>query len=177
MRSAAIEQSALVVEIPEAGPTIEEIRGRLDSGAIMGVPAHVTILYPFIPPSSIDRRILAQIGELFATVPAFDVEFRSVAWFDESVVYLEPDCGPTFRALTRTVYERWPDFPPYEGVHDDVVPHLTIGDHGENGELEAGAADAARHLPIASVVDEVCLYTGTSEAGSWARQHRFRLAG
>ena len=43
-------ESAILVPVPEAGPVVGRLRARLDRSASRGVPAHVTVLYPFVPP-------------------------------------------------------------------------------------------------------------------------------
>ncbi len=43
-------------------------RERLDASAPLGIPAHVTVLFPFMPPGTIDTGTLAGLGKLFAEV-------------------------------------------------------------------------------------------------------------
>jgi hypothetical protein len=59
-----------VVPIPEAEPVVGRWRSTLDPSAAYGVPAHVTVMYPFLPLDTVDREALA---ELFAGYAAFDV--------------------------------------------------------------------------------------------------------
>ena len=46
--------------------------------------------------------------------------FPDVAW-------LAPVPDAPFRRLTELIVSRYPDYPPYEGIHDEVIPHLTVG--------------------------------------------------
>ena len=48
----AMPETALVVEVPEAEPLVSQWRAQHDWSAQRGVPAHITILYPFAPPSA-----------------------------------------------------------------------------------------------------------------------------
>ena len=43
-------ESALVILVPEAEPLVRPFRHRFDPSAALGVPAHITLLYPFIAP-------------------------------------------------------------------------------------------------------------------------------
>ena len=43
-------ESALLVAVPAAEPAVAAHRSRLDTSAAVGVPAHITVLYPFLPP-------------------------------------------------------------------------------------------------------------------------------
>ncbi|MDP9285790.1 MAG: 2'-5' RNA ligase family protein, partial [Actinomycetota bacterium] len=105
-------RTALIVAVPEAEPHVAELRLAHDSSAALGVPAHITILFPFAPVDDVDEDA---IGELLAARPAFDFELTSVEHFDDGVTYLAPVPAEPFAALTRAVAERWPAYPPYEG--------------------------------------------------------------
>jgi len=168
--------SALVVTIPEAERVVAPHRERLDQAASWGVPAHVTVLFPFLPPAEIDERVLGTLGRAAATVPAFFVALSRLGWFADRVVWLAPSPAEPFQQLTAAVTSRFPGVRPYEGAFDEVVPHLTIGhDHPVDVLTAAGEAVAA-HLPIRARVDTLRLITGRREAGdSWLTQALFPL--
>src|SRR3954470_1036237 len=42
-------EAALVVMPPGAEPVVKSFRDRFDPVAALGMPAHITVLYPFIP--------------------------------------------------------------------------------------------------------------------------------
>ena len=83
-------ESALVVPFPRLEPVVSPHRSALDSGAIRGVPAHVTVLYPFMPPERLSASVLAELGRLLAEIAPFDTTFDAVDWFGDGVVYLRP---------------------------------------------------------------------------------------
>ena len=58
-------------------------RIRLDPAAELGVPAHVTVLYPFAAPAAITAATLAGLAEAVASVSAFDCQFPVTAWFGQ----------------------------------------------------------------------------------------------
>ena len=177
-------QSALLVAVPEAEPAVREHRARLDSSARDGVPAHLTVLYPFLPPASMDGVVLASLRRLFAGFAPFDVTLDRVNWFGADVVWLAPrDDGP-FRALTGAAFAAFPGCPPYGGGYADVIPHLTIGDQGDQGDPGAlrAAAEAVRgHLPVGVRVTEVALMAGPAPGnlenppGQWRTLAAFPL--
>src|SRR5262249_62369631 len=115
---------------PAAEPAVAEHRAKLDSSARDGVPAHVTVLYPFLSPALLDDAVLASLAQLFAGVPPFAFTLDRVAWFGDAVVYLGPADPAPFRALTDLAFAGFPSCPPYGGEHAEVVPHLTIRDRG-----------------------------------------------
>ena len=51
-------ESCLLVPVPDAEPAVGRLRGRLDRAAAWGVPAHVTILYPFVLPDAITSEVI-----------------------------------------------------------------------------------------------------------------------
>jgi hypothetical protein len=52
-------QSALLLAVPAAEAAAGPHRARLDASARDGVPAHITVLYPFLPPAEIGPHVLA----------------------------------------------------------------------------------------------------------------------
>src|SRR5262249_30316489 len=116
---------------PGAERLVARFRARFDPSAAAGVPAHVTVLYPFVPPSKLTSSILRTLTELFAAVAPFRAKFSRIRRFP-GALYLAPVPATPFRRLTQLVHERFPDTPPYEGRFADVVPHLTVADVGSS---------------------------------------------
>lgn len=170
-------QTAVIVAVPELEPAVAEHRSRLDPAASRGVPAHVTVLYPFVPPDRVDADLLALLGEALASVEPFDCVFSRSEWFGEDVVWLAPEPDRPFRDLTAAVFERFPQYPPYGGAFDNVVPHATVGEgrRGSLAELRAAEAAACAHLPIRTRIERARLIAGTDAPASWATIREFRL--
>ncbi len=169
-------ESALVVPVPAAELVVEPCRQLHDGAARLGVPAHVTVLYPFAPPASIDTQIVSNLRQLFSSVTAFAVEFHEIRWFGELTAWLAPEPANEFSRLTSMVAGRWPQYPPYRGEHENVVPHLTIGDGGPSPELTEAAAQLETALPIRDLATEVWLMAGSNEVASWKTVARFPLS-
>jgi 2'-5' RNA ligase superfamily len=169
-------QSGLIVEVPEAEAAVGRLRASLDASAPLGVPAHITVLFPFMPPAAIDEAVLAELDRLLMTVSRFSFRLDRTDWFGAEVLWLAPhDPGP-FRALTQRVFETFPAFPPFEGQFDDIVPHLTVG-HGHLLEDLRGAEESVRpHLPIDGRATSVTLITQQSGRGQWIKTATFSLA-
>jgi 2'-5' RNA ligase len=158
--------SAVVVPVPEAEPRVGALRAALDPSAALGVPAHVTIMFPFVPPARIDEGVLAVLGEVFAAAPAFEIEFSKVAWFAD-VVWWAPEPAAPFVALTHAVIARF-GLKPYEGAHGDgVTPHLTIGHGAPMERMRAAEAEVAAGPPVRAAVRTARLMTGSRAPASW----------
>lgn len=168
-------RSALVVVVPEVESAVSDIRLRLDPVAEQGVPAHVTVLFPFMPADRIDDDVRATIADAVGGTACFDTAFTTTDWFGQDVLWLAPNCGPEFRSLTWRLSQAFPDYPPYAGQHDDVVPHLTIADRAPLGEMQAADRSVQRALPIHSTVHAVTLLV-EQPSGEWATVVSFPLA-
>jgi 2'-5' RNA ligase len=152
--------TAIVVAVPEAAPAVDPWRERtsLDPPST-GMPAHVTLLFPFMPAERVDDAVLAELHALFAATPAFAVAFRETRRWPETLV-LFPEPADPFIRLTEAIVERWSDYPPYEGAHEAVVPHLTVA-HGDDSLIADAEADIAPALPIEAEVREALLLEET----------------
>ena len=172
-------QSAVLVPVSEAERVVSRHRIRLDPAAELGVPAHVTVLYPFAAPAAITAATLAVLAEAVASVSAFDCQFPVTAWFGQEVMWLAPRPEQPFRFLTHAVSAAFPGYPPYGGVHDDVVPHLTVSDRPPGGaaELRAAEADLLPALPVSVNISRVWLMCGAATPDSWRTVAEFPLGG
>lgn len=169
-------RSGFVAEIPAADPVVHEHRLLLDRGAQLGVPAHVTVLFPFAPPSLIGAADVQRAAELCRNHEPFDVTFDHTDWFDQQVLWAAPANPAPFRALTAAFAAAFPAYPPYGGAFDGAIPHLTIADRAPL-EVMLGVEQAVRQrLPIQHRVTQVSLFAGSDEDGSWMRLQRFPLA-
>lgn len=168
--------TALIVEIPEAEPIVADLRDRHDVAGD-GVPAHVTVIYPFVPAARIDASVRSRLRAHFAGVDAFDYSFARVADFDHRNVHLEPEPSERFSALTTGVAQAWPEYPPYGGIHDVVIPHLTVGDLLERDEAEDLVRVVRERLdragPIVGRATDVALLMLAE--GRWSTSARFPL--
>ena len=167
--------SGLIIEVPEAEPAVGEPRSRLDGNARLGIPAHITVLFPFMPPAYIDDAVLRRLTGIFAAVPAFEHRLVRTSWFGEDVLWLAPDDDAPFRSLTESVHQAFPDYPPFGGQYEDVVPHLTIADRGPLDQMQAAALRVEKHLPISCVARGVSLMVQRHASGAWTRADWFAL--
>lgn len=155
-------RSALVVLVGEAEPAVGGLRHELDPVAQLGVPAHVTVLFPFMPSEEITHDVLLRLAGLFRTVSSFQHSFVRTEWFGGDVLWLASDADAVFRSLTGMVADAFPNYPPYEGQFDDVVPHLTIADRGPIDAMRAADRKVQPHLPIPAITRAVTPDGGTN---------------
>jgi 2'-5' RNA ligase len=176
------DESVLLITVPAAEPTVGRHRARFDKSAAVGVPAHVTVLYPFLPPGQINAGVRAALARLFASIPAFRFILDRTGWFPDSpVLWLGPSDPAPFSALTGLVAAAFPSCPPYGGRFAEVIPHLTVGESAPLADLQAAEAAVRPHLPISATATEVTLMTGpplaaAPPAGRWTSTATFPLA-
>ena len=171
-------RTALIAPVAAAEIVVAEHRRHLDAASTWGIPAHVTVLYPFVPPPEVDEQVIAAVARAVAAVPAFDCSFARCRWFGLDVLWLEPTPTQPWRELTTAVSTAFPTYLPYGGVHDDVVPHLTVADRrlADLRALQAAEDAVQARLPVTACVDRVLLVAGTDAPSSWATLHQFHLA-
>jgi muconolactone delta-isomerase len=174
--------TALVVEVPDAEPLVADLRERHDPSAAAGVPAHVTVLVPFVPLAVFDAAASDRLAAVLAGTPTFDFTLARVGRF-ECVAWLAPEPAAPFVALTLAVLRAFPDRLPYGGAFDTIVPHLTAAD-ADPEVAEAVAAELAQRLQRQGPVRARCTAVDLLEnrgpdpqAARWHRVHRFVLPG
>jgi 2'-5' RNA ligase superfamily/Aminoglycoside-2''-adenylyltransferase len=153
--------TTLIVPVPTADGLLQK------SAREAGLPAHITILYPFLNARSIDAETESTLTSLFAQVPSFDFTLPEVGRFP-GVVYLSPEPAAAFVALTQALAERWPDHQPYGGSFQEIIPHLTVA---YGAPIPNGLAE---RLPLTARAEEVWLMSRS--AGRWVRRRSFPLA-
>ena len=174
-----LDESAVIVTIGEVEPAVAGHRRYLDIASSWGVPAHVTVLYPFVRPRSLDDTVIERLGAAINSVPSFDCTFSRCDWFDDEVLWLAPEPDQGFRDLTAAVFREFPDTPPYGGNVEHPIPHLTVGDRTRipvpPAALRAAEVNVTRQLPIATRVERALLMAGAQRVSSWSSIREFSL--
>ncbi|MFJ4867448.1 2'-5' RNA ligase family protein [Streptomyces sp. NPDC088757] len=165
-------RTALVVRIPEAEPVVGGWRERCDPSARAGVPAHVTVLFPFLDEGRVDASVHAALTDVLGGHPSFDLRFETCGRLPD-VLYLVPGPDKHLKRLTEAVAARWPEAPPYGGRFTEIIPHLTVAQGQEDAVLAEIETDLAGGLPftarVASV--ELLVHDGTR----WRERASFAL--
>jgi len=169
-----LPETALICRVPEAERYIGHYRQRFDPSARRNVPAHVTILYPFMAPELVSTSVLATLQTIADSVPCFDYRMAETRRFPVAI-YLAPDPDKSFAALTDGVFRAFPDFPPFEGKFETVVPHVTVA-HGDEAllcEIEIELRIALSGAGVRARCAELVLIENSS--GRWEQMHVFAL--
>jgi 2'-5' RNA ligase superfamily protein len=166
-------ESAIVVRIA-LPPALERLRHRSTQVAAWGVPAHVTILYPFVPPALLSPSIRDAVARMASAEDRFTVRFEHVRRWP-GVVWLAPEPAAPFARLTAAARAAFPGYPPYAGTIDEPTPHLSIAE-GDAIDAEAAAVHAAAnpHLPFERTISAVTVIA-QEPSGRWRVKWRLSL--
>lgn len=169
--------SALVVLVPEAETLVKPFRDRYDPSSAAGMPAHITLLYPFKPPDQVDEIVLDDLRDCFARFAPIAFALGSIRRFPAEVLYLAPEPDEPFRQLTLAIWDRYPETPPYGGKWPDIVPHVSVaalGDEQQLDRINEEFAEACRgKLPLRATAAEAALMDIRS--GRWQVRAVFGL--
>ena len=173
-------RTALVVVAGEAERAIDPWRRRFDPEAVARhIPAHITILFPFVPASNVDAGLLERLAALYAPVAPFDFALASVRRF-AAVAWLAPEPATQFISLIERTYAAFPDYPPYGDRLRGPVPHCSIGVVDDPGSLDAIVRELETGLesvlPLGCTADEIALLEERPD-GRWSTRATFSLHG
>ena len=168
-------ESALVVNVPEAERHVSGIRAQFDPSARLGVPAHITLVYPFAEPAEIGASILTELNAVFSVTASFAFRLITPARFT-ATLYLAPEPAEPFLALTRAIVARFPRYEPYGGQFRSVVPHLTVarGSSHDLATAEQRLSDTLDSDGIQARCEQVFLIENSS--GEWQQMQTFALS-
>ena len=171
-------ETAVSIVLDDARPQLESVRAQFHADSVaMGIPLHVTLLYPIVPGDLLDDRTLAALEDFFAERQAFRVTLVGVAEWP-LVVYAIPEPRDELLRIMRALWERFPDYPPYGGEIAEPLTHATLAEL-EQGESLADVAAGIRArteslFPLTCDVCDVALLE-EHEPDRWRERRRFRL--
>ena len=169
-------ESAVVVCVPEAEPVVAQWRSRYDPSASAGVPAHITLLYPFLPPAELSADVQRDLEAELVAVAPFDVTFNRTNRFGEQVLFLDPDPDRPFLDMIRRLSARF-GLSPYGGTIPlaEVRPHLTVVD-GDASVFDVVERSVQQRLPLTSRVSAATILV-SDEQWRWTPLRSVPLGG
>ncbi|ANY08612.1 2'-5' RNA ligase family protein [Pseudonocardia sp. HH130630-07] len=137
-----------------------------------GIPAHLTLLYPFVPADVLTPDTVRRLRDACAATGPVTVGFTR-ATSTPTMVSVAPEPIAPVAALARRLRDGWPGYPPYGGrFGPDPAPHVTLA--LDPGPDAAGiVATAGDLLPVRARLDVAALVETT--ASGWREHVRFDL--
>jgi hypothetical protein len=168
--------TAIVVLTPEVEPLIGELYRLHSNAGADGMTPHVTLLVPFVPVPQLDARVDARLRGVLRSVEPFDYALGRLERFGSEILYLAPEPSRPFVELIDALSRAFPDYPPYEGIHDDVVPHATVADSADEALVERITAELEQQLPVACRAEDATLVERGTDL-RWRPRVGFPLGG
>ncbi len=167
-------RTALITVIPVTGTPVEELRARTGDDAARGIPAHITVLMPFRDREDLSTDDLRRVERICAGARPIRTRLTHVDRFGADTLWLGPEDPTPFTELTDLIVSAFPDRLPYGGAHDEVIPHLTIGQSTDDAVLAELEARAITALPIDVSVDTLTLLVERAP-DRWMIEREFAL--
>jgi 2'-5' RNA ligase len=140
------------------------------------VPAHVTLLYPFVAPEQLDRSVRAAIEAVAALHAPFSYHLAGRATWPDTI-YVSVDPVEPFVALQGDLAAAFPEYPIYgQTATFDFVPHVTIAEGAAAGDPSALASPAWASLPHRAKASALELIARVGNA-PWRTVWRIELRG
>ncbi|MFD7259134.1 2'-5' RNA ligase family protein [Streptomyces sp. NPDC059874] len=147
--------------MPDAAPLLHAA-SRIDPALVRpGVPAHVSLLYPFVPQSALTGQDEEGVRSLAASFPAADLLLEEVVTASGFVAVTVPGLQPIVDAFRA----QWPALRPYKGRFGArPAAHVTVAMGADNPTTAAHVRDAIGNLlPLRTRAAAVQLVVLTEE--------------
>jgi 2'-5' RNA ligase len=138
------DDTALIIpfRLPAA---LEALRRRCLPDATAGLPAHVTLLYPFARPEALEDTVRKRIEKVVSAHAEFSCRLVGLGqWPGFLFASVEPE--DPFRALYMDLFSVFPEFPSQRGRFE-FVPHVTIAEEPAASDPETASDPAWQSLP------------------------------
>jgi 2'-5' RNA ligase len=162
-------KSSIDIHFDSLTKLIDRWRSKTVTVANLGVPPHITLLYPWRDAPLSDND-LEQLRKVLLNHQAFSLCFDRLETFEVGAVYLALKDGRGCKAIMVDLMKAFPDTPPYGGDFLDAVPHLTIA-KCDPKNLEEIKAEIARALtlPLEFSVNEIAVMEEDAGGGWFTR--------
>ncbi|MGH3672520.1 MAG: 2'-5' RNA ligase family protein [Pseudonocardiaceae bacterium] len=162
-------QTGLVVPVPAADALLASVEARYPGTVRVGLPAHVSLLYPFLAAAELDERVITALGELFRKQAPMPVTFTT-CYRRGGFVALRPDPLDGPAGLIDETRRRWPHLVPYGGRYGAAEPHLTVAMSSSTEVAAVIEQEVPAALPIPAQLREVLLVVFEER---WTLRDRF----
>ena len=154
------ETVLMIVPPAEVQAFCYPLREEYDQEAFEKLPAHITLIYPFVPPEEVDEAI-EKLEAVCRSIRAFSVRLNKYGKF-KSVVFLEPSDSQPITDLYNQLFTAFPDYPAYSGEFgEDLHPHLTLAQFEDPGQVDK--IDLPPEPDFTFTVNKIHLYLGSKE--------------
>jgi hypothetical protein len=167
-------QSGLVLPVSAVDGILDATRRRHPDGTVRDLPAHVSLLYPFLPVEQLDEHVTESLARIFETCIPFDLSFVHCVQ-KSGFLFLPPEPVIECRRLASALRRQWPDLVPYGGrFGPDPDPHLTIAMCADEARAASIQAETQDRLPVAARMEHAWLVAFEDQ---WTVRRTFAFRG
>jgi len=168
-------ESVVLIPALDVGQPVWDLRLKYDPSAAAGVPPHITLMFPFVPPPDLTEPMIDTLEILIGNTTAFQFSLTRVKEFEQGIVFLEPEPANPFIELTTGISRRFGLLPYGGDFGSEPVPHLTVGILENVSARRQLVKELSGPVPIVVEAEEAWLMVG-SNASRWnvVRQMPFR---
>jgi hypothetical protein len=145
------EMTTVVAPVPFAEPTIAALRAAHDWSARRGVPAHITLLGPFLAPSDVTFETLVLLRRVFAARQPLAVALSELRVLGSSACLIPEPIEP-LRALSDALCATWRGLTPKSDQY-----HVTVARNCDGALFDQVAAELRPALPLRGYLTEAAL--------------------
>jgi hypothetical protein len=151
----------LLLVTPDAEPLVAPWRAEHDWAARFGIPAHVTLRTPFLPPERWADPTLGSTLETFLPVPMTLARLEDRA--GALVILVEPE--ERLREITNATTRAWAMLPPHKADRATFAYHLTVVRTLDRAVRAEASEIIAPLLPLSVTGTEMWATAGSAETG------------
>jgi len=150
------EFTTLIALTPEVESAVGSWRSRFDPWTRRGVPAHITLLSPFLPLSQLGDRVREQLAFLLSKHRQTEIELARVEQLPGAVSLLPGSAGVLLQ-ITRELLNEWPELEARSRTVNGRPHHITIACTEDPVLFNEIRVDVGRSLPIKTRLCDVLL--------------------
>ena len=154
------ETALLIIPPPPVQAFCYPWREQYDQESFGRVPAHITLLYPFVPPEIVDEAV-TQLEQICADTLAFEIVLSKYDKFEGALI-LEPENPEPITNLFNKLAKAFPEYAVHEGKQGGGLhPHLTLAQSDDPGVLEK--INLPPEPQFSFTVSKIHLYLGSPD--------------
>ena len=148
-------QSSIDLHFLELSPLTDRWRKPTTAVANLGVPPHITLLWPW-KDAPVAQADLNKLEATLTPFKPFQLTLSHIEIFENGAIYFALEDESIPRAIMQALFKTFPETPPYGGEFPDPRPHITIAKPPKD-QSEAWQQEIARaiQLPIHFWVKEI----------------------
>jgi 2'-5' RNA ligase len=156
-------ETAIIVALPRCDLLVSAVAAELEIHRPPGMPAHVTLLYPFVDESTLVAGMAAQAQRALSHIAPFECEFASFGRFIDPIptaLHLVPNPADPFRGMIAAL-ERTFALRAYGGQFGEVIPHVTLVESPDPALWARTESRVGESLPLSETISTFSIYRET----------------